>query len=236
MPAARQPVDTIHRLCAVALAATPVDDAAVSVLSSRGHWGIVYASSPDCRRLEDCGFTLGEGPALDAFRSAAPVLVPDLTGQFARWPGYGQAAAEAGRESVFAFPLMDHSIALGALTVSAAVPTTLDGRQLAVLGGVLPALAQAVAEELDGAVRTPSSPPPDRPADSGFLRAEVYQAAGMLMVQLDVPIDHALSRLRGYAYAHERDLNQVAREVLTRVLTFDRRTGSAIRLADEGQE
>lgn len=44
--------------------------------------------------------------------------------------------------------------------------------------------------------------------------AEVHQAAGMLTVQLGVPIAAALARLRGHAAATHRSLIGVARDVI----------------------
>jgi AmiR/NasT family two-component response regulator len=52
-------------------------------------------------------------------------------------------------------------------------------------------------------------------------RAEVYQAQGMVAVQLGVPLADALSRLRARAYAENRPLGDVARDVVARTLSFD---------------
>lgn len=47
-------------------------------------------------------------------------------------------------------------------------------------------------------------------------RFVVYQAQGMVMVQLGVGPAEALSRLRAYAYAHDRRLREVASDVIGR--------------------
>ena len=52
--------------------------------------------------------------------------------------------------------------------------------------------------------------------------AEIYQAAGMITVQLDVDIPEALARLRAHAYAEERPLREVARDVVGRRLRLER--------------
>ncbi|MGW0212651.1 ANTAR domain-containing protein [Streptomyces sp. NPDC003233] len=49
---------------------------------------------------------------------------------------------------------------------------------------------------------------------------EVYQAVGMVMVQLDLDPEQALDRLRARAYAEGRTVSQLAREVLARRLRF----------------
>jgi hypothetical protein len=52
-------------------------------------------------------------------------------------------------------------------------------------------------------------------------RAVVHQAAGMVFVQLGVPIGEALSRLRARAYAEGRSTEAVARKVVDRQIRFD---------------
>ena len=51
-------------------------------------------------------------------------------------------------------------------------------------------------------------------------RVVVYQATGMVMAQLDVSADDALSLLRSRAFAAESDLAAVASQVVERDLTF----------------
>ena len=52
-------------------------------------------------------------------------------------------------------------------------------------------------------------------------RAEVYQAQGMVMVDLGVTLAEAMARLRGHAYAENRYLSDVARDVVAGKLTLD---------------
>jgi AmiR/NasT family two-component response regulator len=52
-------------------------------------------------------------------------------------------------------------------------------------------------------------------------RAELFQAQGMAMVQLGISIGEAMARLRAYAYAQDRRLSDVARDVVARRPRFD---------------
>jgi hypothetical protein len=52
-------------------------------------------------------------------------------------------------------------------------------------------------------------------------QSQVHQAAGMILVQLGVSAEAAFARLRAYAYAHDRRLGDVARDVVERRLRFD---------------
>ena len=51
-------------------------------------------------------------------------------------------------------------------------------------------------------------------------RAEVHQATGMVLVQLDITPKDAFARLRAYAFAQRRPLSDVARDVVARRLVF----------------
>jgi AmiR/NasT family two-component response regulator len=55
--------------------------------------------------------------------------------------------------------------------------------------------------------------PPEQGDDLGH-RAVVHQAAGMVMIQLDVTIDEALLVLRSTAYAEGIPINELATEVV----------------------
>jgi AmiR/NasT family two-component response regulator len=51
-------------------------------------------------------------------------------------------------------------------------------------------------------------------------RAELHQATGMVIAQLNIPADDALALLRAHAYAHDTTLGDVAQQVITRQLDF----------------
>jgi AmiR/NasT family two-component response regulator len=51
-------------------------------------------------------------------------------------------------------------------------------------------------------------------------RFQLYQAQGMVMVQLGVDLEEAMARLRAYAYARGRPLGEVADDVVARRLTL----------------
>jgi AmiR/NasT family two-component response regulator len=51
-------------------------------------------------------------------------------------------------------------------------------------------------------------------------RAEIYQATGMVLMQLEISATEALARMRAYAFAEQRLLIDVARDVVARRLRF----------------
>jgi DNA-binding GntR family transcriptional regulator len=70
----------------------------------------------------------------------------------------------------------------------------------------------------DGEAEATSAGPAGQPPDLARHRAEIDQATGMVSEQLDVAIGEAFVRLRAYAYAQERRLSEVARDIVARRL------------------
>ncbi|WP_433789423.1 GAF and ANTAR domain-containing protein [Actinoplanes sp. CA-252034] len=221
-PAAGAPggvVGALQRLCKAAAGALAASGTGVSVMAEDGARGIAAASDPISERIEELQFVLGEGPCIDAFASRRPVLVPDLTdGAAHRWPAYTPAAHDEGVRAVFAFPLQVGAARLGVLDVFRARAGRLSGDQLrqafaftdlavkALLDGQDDAIPGAAADGLDEAIE--HSP-------------ELFQAQGMVMVQLGVPLAEALVRIRAHTYVENRRLNDVARDIVARRLRFD---------------
>jgi hypothetical protein len=52
-------------------------------------------------------------------------------------------------------------------------------------------------------------------------QAQVHQATGMILAQLGISAEAAFARLRAYAFAHDRRLGDVARDVVGRRLRFE---------------
>lgn len=173
------------------------------------------------RRYDELQFTVGEGPCLDAVAYRSPVMVVDLAdpGEV-RWPAYGPAMLAHQIRGVYAMPIVVAGEYVGALDVFQAEPLTLTVEQ--VVGVVVAAeLAQIptldlLDQNLDEAVAKPGS---DAWTElSALTRAEVSQATGMLMAQLNITAPDALVRLRAHAYATGRSATDVARDILDRRL------------------
>ena len=208
----------LQRMCRAAVRDLPAMGVGISVQSESSGPLTLAASSEASVLVEELQFTLGEGPCIDAYVSRAPVLVPDLTAAatMTTWPGYASAAHDHGVRAVFAFPLQvglarlgaldiyrDHVGGMSAETFSRAA-TFADAAMLGLLETV-PG-SQDVADLVDQ-------------SEERFL--EVYQAQGMVMVQLGVGAEEALARLRAFAFAHERRLVDVASDVTSRRLTLE---------------
>lgn len=206
----------LGRVCSVAVRTLSASGAGISMMTDGGVRGVCAASDASSERLEELQFTLGEGPCIDAFESRRPVLVSSLAdGAMRRWPVYAPTVHDGGVRAVFAFPLQVGAARLGVLDIFRERPGPLAAdelRQALVLSDVTVAALLDQQEQMDGAGDR-------RNLDEAMeRRVELFQAQGMVMVQLHVGLDDAMARIRAYAYAHSRRLDDVARDIVDRRL------------------
>jgi hypothetical protein len=214
-------------VCAVAVAAARVSGAGLTATTTAARAGHVMCVTGELgEKIEELQLTLGEGPSVDASASFGPVLIPDLGTQHAgrRWPGFASAAFRAGVAAIFAFPLQIGAIRVGVLDLYRDQPGPLSDHEF---GDALILADAATLLLLDGQDHDQDwaagslmaqNGPGGQPADLALHRAEIDQATGMLTEQLRTGIEDAFVRLRAYAYAHDRQLADVARDIVGRRL------------------
>lgn len=219
-------VAAANRLCEACVIELSVDAATISLVFDGANTGTLGASSDSARRYDELQFTLGEGPCLESVSTRAPVLVVDLAADVGsgRWPAYGPALLATGISGVYAMPVVVAGEYVGALDLFRTESSTLDGVDLS--GALVAAelaevpILDLLAEDLQAAAADP-----DRQAWAELnkiTRAEVSQATGVLVAQLEVEPAEALVRLRAHAYATNRSATEVARDILDRSLRLDR--------------
>ncbi|MEV6020086.1 MULTISPECIES: GAF and ANTAR domain-containing protein [unclassified Streptomyces] len=216
-------------VCTAAVAALPVGGAGMSAMSRERASHPLCSTDSVSRHLEELQLTLGEGPCVDAYALGSTVLCPDLlSGQLQRhWTVFADAALEAGARAVFAFPLRVGAVSPGVLDLYSSSSVELDAE--AVADGMAFADA-ATLLLLDARISDTGVPFGSRAADTGApgtdrhdapplddlggYRAEIDQATGILMVQLDVGFEEAFLRLRAHAYARGTRLSVIAADVV----------------------
>ena len=214
-----QVVGWLRRLCRAAAAALPAAGVGLSVMAEGGGQLAIAASSDEHARVEELQFILGEGPCLAAYKSGGPVLVTDIAeAARERWPGYGTAVQQYAVRAVFAFPLQMGAARLGALDV---YQDTTGPLPRAAIAHALTFAEVAFARLLNAHEESQSDG-----ASTGDLlgdgRAELYQAQGILMVQLGISLTEAMTRLRAYAFAHDLPLSEVAADVVAHRIVIER--------------
>ncbi|HEY5149368.1 MAG TPA: GAF and ANTAR domain-containing protein [Mycobacterium sp.] len=221
----------VARICGACVQSVPVTGASVSLMTGTGNRATVYASDGVSARLEDLQFDLGEGPGIDAFGARQPVLVADLgdprRGVGGRWPAFTPAAWAAGARAVFAFPLLLGAARLGVLLLYRDRPEALDSAQLGRALRLADGAFFALFDQLAGSIPSASGEV-DREwhgPDVALHRAQVYQAAGMLTVDLGVSIEEAMVRLRAHSFASDRPVADVAADIVGRILRLEEDNG-----------
>jgi hypothetical protein len=204
-----------ERLCEVSAEVVGASGAGIMLMSHASHGGTICSSNEVSTLIEDLQFTLGEGPCLDAMHHVSPVLEPDLADPaFGRWPAFAPPAVAAGARAIFGFPLQVGAVCVGALNLYREVPGDLDVDQHAdalVMAGVAArSVLTMQSDAMDGSALEVGSQ----------IRFVVHQASGMVAAQLGVNLSEALIRLRGYAFANDRQITEVARDVVARRIWF----------------
>ena len=204
-------------ICRACVQGLDIDGAAISLLTASALRETVAASDATADLLEDLQFGLGEGACIDAAMSRRPVLVPDMhdPAQTARWPVYAAAVAEqTGVRAIFALPLQWGAIDVGVLDLYRRTPGALSAAHM-----------QDALSAADAATLLLLGLRGDHGDEQAWdrswgSRAEIHQATGMVVAQLGISAADALARLRAHAFAEQRLLADVARDVVARRLRF----------------
>jgi len=190
-----------------------VASAGLLLADRRGVLQVVAASAERTRDLELFMLQAAEGPCLDCFRTATPVLVADLALEQSRWPRFAPVAVEAGFVSVHAIPMRLHDVTLGTLG--------LFGSRVGALGPADLKLAQALAHVASVALVTGRAAVDKQTINTQLQtaldsRVVLEQAKGTLAQLGDLHMDQAFAALRRYARDHNRKLSDIAAEVVAR--------------------
>ncbi len=221
--------------CAAAVAAVEVTGAWLVAADGDQTGHLMRVTDEVSELLAELQLTLGEGPGPDAAASGGPVLASDLSDldTFRRWPVFAPAARQAGAAAIFVFPLQLGPIRTGVMGLYRGQAGPLSTFQLGdalVFADTATVLLLDAQDQQDqaadwaadgdgaGAGDGGSTGPGGQPAELTLHRAEIDQATGMLTEQLGVGIAEAFIRLRGYAYAHDRRLSDLARDIVARRL------------------
>lgn len=204
--------DLLHRLVRAATTGLDLSGAVMTLKSVDDSEAIAAASDPRSRGRAELEFSVGEGPAHDAFAQGRPVLVADLGGpQGDAWPGYATAGHAAGIGAVFAFPLQVGGSRFGVLSMFADAPRLLDESEVS----QCLALSELATEVLLDSSQATSDGEidPDLKSALGF-RSEIYQAQGMVMVTHEIGLPEALDVMRAHAFAEGRKLIDVSIDIV----------------------
>ena len=206
--------DALQVLCRTLTSDFGLMGAAMNLMSAAGTTnGVVAASDDHSRDVDELQFATGEGPCHEAFAARRPVLTPDLRSVIdGRWPGYSSAALDAGVGAVFAFPLQVGAVVLGVMDVYADRAGSLSQEQVAAALTCAQLATEILIDgdlfSIDGRLDRDLSTVLDH-------RAEIYQAQGMVVVDLGVEPAEALARMRAHAFGNGQPLIDLAHTIIS---------------------
>jgi len=207
------------RLCVVAAEVTRTTGAGVMLLADGRPQASVCTTDEVSSLIEEAQYTLGEGPGVDAHRLGMVVSEPDLAAAGgSRWAAFSGRAFGGGARAVFGYPVRLGVVRLGALNLYRDEPGPLQGEEHVNALVMADIAARAVLAAQAGATLRAFHIDID---EDLYLWGAVHQAAGMVSVQLGIPVAEALVRLRARAFLTDRLVSDVARDVVERRLRFD---------------
>ncbi|MCI3274843.1 GAF and ANTAR domain-containing protein [Streptomyces cylindrosporus] len=215
-----RPEEIPARLCRLAARLVPVSGASVS-LRSDGTAVRISASGEAAVHLAEVQSTLGDGPCQAACAAGEPVLANDLTAgrDAGRWPVFAQQATAAGVLAAYSVPLGPGGDCFGTFDLYRDTPGELTEEELRVVllvAGVMTVALMDIPWDEYGDGEG------ERWLEGLAADHEVNQATGVVMAQLGVDADVALTRLRARAFARDRTVVELARDVVARRERFDR--------------
>ena len=203
------------RLCAACVEVLVVSGAGITLMGG-DQAGPICVSDSSIAELEDLQFTIGQGPCRDAYRTGLSVHAPRLDESVSvRWPPFVDLARASGIGAVFAYPLTASGANVGVLTLYQQAEGELSAAQHEDSLAVTRVLTETVLSLQEGAPAGVLAPELDVAV---AYRAEIYQASGMVAVQLQIPASEALVRIRGHAFAHDLPVGVVASDIVARRL------------------
>ncbi len=183
-----------------------VEAAGILLADHHGRLQLMASTDERTKMLELFQIQSEEGPCQDSFRLGTVVTAADLA-ELDRWPRFASRAAEAGFQSVHAFPLRLRKQVIGALNLFSGTTARMDEPDLRIVQamadiatiGLLQERAirrgELVTEQLQGALNS---------------RVSVEQAKGALAQIHGISPDEAFELLRSYSRSHRQHLSEVA--------------------------
>ena len=183
----------------------------------------VHATDRVAGELEEWQLTFGQGPCVDAFTDgrAGAGAGPALPG--VAWPAGRRSPRPrwtAGRGRCSRCRCRSARSGWACSTCTGPGPAPMSPHELADALAFADTAGHAAARRAAGAQPDTAELAWQRD-DPTAHQAQVHQATGMILVQLGVSAEAAFARLRAYAYAHDRRLGDVARDVVERRLRFE---------------
>jgi GAF domain-containing protein len=189
--------------------------AGIMLTDAHGRLQLMTSSNETMRVVELFELQAEEGPCLECFRTAEPVVNNDLRALDGRWPRFAPVAVDAGFLAADAIPMRLRGQIIGALNLFRTTTGSL------VVDDVV--IAQALADVATIAILQDRAGVEARVLNEQLTtalssRIVIEQAKGMIAERQGVSIDQAFHQLRRHARDHNLRLGEIAGQIVTGVI------------------
>lgn len=200
-------IEFLQMLTNRATALSDTHTAAVLLADQHGRLQFMAASDEQVHLLEMFQLSVDEGPCVDCFRFAAPIINADLSKAQSRWPLFAPRATALSLRSVHAFPLRLRGTVLGSLGLFSEQSVTIPQDVARVLQavadvatiGIIHERAARQGEMVTGQLRYALNS-----------RVTIEHAKGYIAQTYDVSVDDAFELLRSYCRRNGLRLSETA--------------------------
>lgn len=191
-----------------------IDAAAVGLLLADQHGELQFMAASDeaTTLLELFQVQTEEGPCLEAFRTRAPVVIPDVRVAADRWPQFAPRAAKAGFRSVHAVPMHLRNQVIGAMNLFSTHTGGMEPNELVIVQSLADTATIGLIQER--AIRRGEMLTEQLHAALNS-RIVIEQAKGALSRIHGISVDEAFRLMRGFARHTNQRLGEVATYVIT---------------------
>lgn len=174
---------------------------------------VAAATSPQAHEVETGQLNANTGPSVDSFTTGRALAVNDIDEIGTRWQAFRAIAAAQGLRSAHSTPLKVDGYTIGVLSLYNTNTGGLTPHECAVVQALTDLAATTVVQRRQIDEAEIAAEQLQRALDS---RIHIEQAKGVISALGDLSMDEAFRRLRNYARENNRELHQVAKDVINR--------------------
>ncbi len=204
-------VEFLHRVTVRCVELLDCVEAGVLVADATGALRVMASSSERTDALELLQAQNAEGPCYECYQQGRSVHSEDLAADAGRWPVFAPEATRAGFASMHAVPMRAHGKTIGAMNLFRSHSGRLAEPDVPVSQGMADVAAIGLLNERRARETYDTVGQLQRALQS---RVVIEQAKGLLAERLQLSMDEAFTRMRGYAREHNTRLTHLAEELI----------------------
>lgn len=210
-------VDLLHTLIDECVRIFDVQAGGLMLADEDGRLELVASSSERAELVEVMQLNAGSGPCVECFETGTSVVITDIEFEGLRWPEFRQEALAQGFRSIYAAPMRLRGGIIGTLNLLATSPQKFSEVDAGAIQSLADAATITILQERLLRESTIITAQLNRALTS---RVFIEQAKGVLSQSESITMDEAFTRMRNFARASNRTLQDVAEAIANRSLVI----------------